>query len=83
MSGVRKAAGIVVLAAVGLLGIEGQSVARGYRSARAFVCYYRSLEPSTLRNGLWERVALSLVLASADSPELERADKRTPAPPSL
>ncbi len=83
MSGARKAAGIVVLVAIGLLGIDGPSLAHGCRSAREFVCYYRSLEPSTLRSGLWERVALSLVLASADSPEPERANKQTPAPPSL
>jgi len=47
------------------------------------VGYFRSIEKSTLQEGLWERVALSLVLASADSPEPVRANEPRKLPSSF
>ncbi len=65
----RRAGTTVVLAAVTLLGANNPAVARAYCATRGFVGNFRSIETSTLQKGLWERVALSLVLASAHSPE--------------
>jgi hypothetical protein len=64
-----RTAGIGLLAAVSLAGTYSPSGRRAYRSAREFVTYFRSLEKSNAPEGLWQRVALSLVLASADPPE--------------
>ena len=64
-----RTAAIGLLTAASLAGFYSPSGQRAYRSAREFVVYYRSLEKSNAPKGLWERVALSLVLASADSPE--------------
>ena len=38
-------------------------------SANDFVRYYHALEETSLRPGFWDRVALSLVLASAERPK--------------
>jgi hypothetical protein len=71
----RRAGTAVVLAAVTLVGINNPAVARAYCATRGFVGNFRSIKQSTLQQGLWERVALSLVLASADSPEHVRANR--------
>ncbi len=65
----------VVLAAGTLVGSNNPSIKRAYCATRGFVGSFRSIEKSTLQKGLWERVALSLVLASADSPEHVRANR--------
>ena len=65
----RRAGTTLVLTAVTLLGANNPAVARAYCATRGFVGNFRSIEASTLQKGLWERVALSLVLASAHSPE--------------
>jgi len=71
----RRAGTILVLTAVTLLGTNSPAVARAYCATRGFVGNFRSIEASTLQEGLWERVALSLVLASAHSPEPVRANR--------
>jgi len=71
----RRAGTAVVLAAVTLAGINNPAVARAYCATRGFVGNFRSIQESTLQQGLWERVALSLVLASADSPEPVRGNR--------
>ena len=68
-TGWLKTAGIGLLTAISLAGMNSPSGRRAYHSTREFVVYFRSLEKSNAPRGLWERVALSLVLASADSPE--------------
>jgi len=65
----RRAGTTLLLTAVTLLGANNPGIARAYCATRGFVGSFRSIEASTLQKGLWERVALSLVLASADSPE--------------
>jgi hypothetical protein len=78
----KTVGGTILLAAASLVGTSNPSIERAYQSARGFVGHFRSIEGSTLQNGLWERVALSLVLASADSPEpvcANRARKRSPS----
>ncbi len=72
-----------MLAALSLLGASNPSVRHAYLSARGFVCHFRSIEKSSLQNGLWERVALSLGLTSANPPEPECADKLPKAHPSM
>ncbi len=79
----RRAGTAVVLAAVTLAGSNNPSIARAYCATRGVVGNFRSIEKSTLRKGLWERVALSLVLASADSPEPVRANRACQQSPSL
>ena len=73
----------MVLAAATLLAGNNPSIERAYCAARGFVGNFRSIEKSTLQKGLWERVALSLVLASADSPEPVRANRACQRSPSL
>ena len=70
----RRAGTALVLAVVMLVGANNPSIARAYCATRGFVGNFRSIEASTLQKGLRERVALSLVLASADSPEPVRAN---------
>ncbi len=71
----RRAGTTLVLTAVTLLGANNPAVARAYCATRGFVGNFRSIETSTLQKGLWERVALSLVLASAHSPEHAGANR--------
>jgi hypothetical protein len=80
---VKGAGGTILLAAAVLVGTGNQSFEHAYRSPRGFVGYFRSIEKSTLQEGLWERVALSLVLASADSPEPVRANEPRKLPSSF
>ncbi len=79
----KRVGGTIVLAAAGVVGISDPCVGHAYASARGFGAYFRSIEKSTLQHGLWERVALSLVLASANSPEPVCANKARKRPPSL
>ena len=78
-----RAGTVLVLAAATLVGSNNPSIARAYCATRGFVGSFRSIEKSTLQQGLWERVALSLVLASADSPEPVRANRACQQSPSL
>jgi hypothetical protein len=64
-----RTAAIGLLTAVSLAGAYSPSGQRAYRSAREFIVYFRSLDKTDAPGGLWQRVALSLVLTSADSPE--------------
>jgi hypothetical protein len=50
-------------------------------SAQSFLRHYRALENSGVPTGFWERVAFSLVLASADSPG--RPDSQKQPTPSF
>jgi hypothetical protein len=79
----RRAGAILVMAAAMLAGSSNPSVARAYCATRGFVGNFRSIEKSTLRKGLLERVALSLVLVSANSPEPVRANRACQRSPSL
>jgi hypothetical protein len=83
MAWVKRAGGTILLAAVTMAGASNPSVERAYYSTRGFVCHFRSIEKSTLQKGLWERVALSLVLVSADSPEPVCANQPRKRPPTL
>ena len=59
-----------MLLALTSVAIAETPAARGaYSSARAFAFYFRALENSRMPVGFWQRVALSLVLASADAPK--------------
>jgi hypothetical protein len=62
----KRAAAIILLTAAGLMAIGSQPVQNAYYSARGFWTHFCEIQPSTLQKGLWERVALSLVLTSAE-----------------
>ena len=79
----RRAGTTLVLTAVTLLGASNPAITRAYCATRGFVGNFRAIEASTLQKGLWERVALSLVLASADSPQHVCANNARKGPPSL
>jgi hypothetical protein len=62
-------AGVFLLGSALVTGIGGTCSGRhAIVSAHRFVRYYRAIEETDTQKGFWERVALSLVLASADSP---------------
>lgn len=66
--GKRIAALLLVVVSLAWAGRTGP--ARHFlASANDFVRYYRALEETSLRPGFWDRVALSLVLASAECPK--------------
>jgi hypothetical protein len=55
---------------VSLAGAGSTAPARHFlSSAREFVGYYRAIEESSVRAGFWDRVVLSLVLASRECPK--------------
>jgi hypothetical protein len=78
----RRAAAVLLLALASVAAAE-TPVARGaWSSARVFTFYFRALENSRVPVGFWQRVALSLMLASADSPKAACARDNPGAPRS-
>jgi hypothetical protein len=70
----RKRIGILLLVLVSLAGAGRTEPARHFLgSAHQFVRYYRALEETSLRASFWDRVALSLVLATSECPKVPRA----------
>jgi len=66
----RKQLGILLLALVSLAGAGRTAPARHFlSSANQFVSYYRALEQASVRTSFWDRVVLSLVLASGECPK--------------
>jgi hypothetical protein len=74
----RKNLSVMVLAAASITGLGSTPPARHFlASANDFVSYYRALGQSNRKVGILERVALSLVLVSADSAQRD-CDKKPP-----
>lgn len=66
---------MLLLCALGLAGVSQSAPARQFvSSARQFAVYYHALERTSVRAGFWDRVALSLALASASSNPAECAN---------
>jgi len=65
----RRAAAVLLLALASVAAAGTPAVRGAYSSARIFAFYFRALENSRVPVGFWQRVALSLVLTSADSPK--------------
>lgn len=64
----KKNSGILLLGLVSLAGVSQTDTGRHFVcSAHSFLGYYRALEQANDRSGFFDRVALSLVLASGDA----------------
>lgn len=62
-----KRGAVLLLVLASLAGTRTLPARRLFFSAQQFFSYYRALERADLHAGLWERAALSLAMASADS----------------
>jgi hypothetical protein len=65
---------MLLLGALSLAGVSQSAPAKRFvSSAQQFAIYYHTLERTSVRAGFWDRVALSLALASASSTPAECA----------